>query len=240
MCGGLLLWPQYGGTTRRPNARGPRRTHAGDGDVREAGRLHGFTWQALAMGAAFSWFHTQCGNDVRCAWDAMHGVARQCRKSRRQFYRFSLGHRFACAARLDQRIECWGDLSGLRGDGNRKRATWISGYWSATAVATGDNYGCFLRADQQVLCFGMKASTGLNHAGMRASGQPVAMSVGSPMNQGFRRARTIAAGPHRACALSTGGSRWKCSFRKRPRETAHGFVFFASVTHSCAAPPPSA
>jgi len=107
------------------------------------------------------------------------------------FHRFSLGRRFACAVRLDRRIECWGDLSALRG-GKTTRTTWISGYWSATSLAVGDGYGCFLRADDQVLCFGTEPSMGLNQAGGRPKSEPKVMGV---------RAKALAAGPHHACAL---------------------------------------
>jgi len=79
----------------------------------------------------------------------------------------------------------------------------LSGYWSATAVVTGENYGCFLRADQKVFCFGTEASMGLNRAGMLATSEPLAMSVGDPSSEGYGRAWTIAAGPHHACARST-------------------------------------
>jgi len=122
------------------------------------------------------------------------------------FDRLALGNRFACAVRRDQRLECWGDLSGLRGDGKRQRSTWISGYWSALAVFTGDSYGCFVRADEQVLCFGTEPAMGLSRTGMLAQTEPRVLSIDSFGQRTPLRTAVLAAGPQHACALSGAGA----------------------------------
>ena len=115
------------------------------------------------------------------------------------FYAISLGDRFACAVRRDHRIECWGDLSALRGDGVRRRSTWVSGYWSATSVVVGSGFGCFIRADERAFCFGTEPSMGLLRAGILPNAQPIAIVGGAEREP--RRASVIAAGPHHACAF---------------------------------------
>ncbi len=135
------------------------------------------------------------GDDLQPHLGTLHGPA--------------LGRRFACAVRLDQRIECWGDLHGLRGDGNTKRSTWISGYWSATTVVVGETYGCFVRVDDRVACFGTEPAMGLDRAGIKAGSTPISMS--DPASEGGGRVAALAAGSHHACAvLATSGATVAC------------------------------
>ncbi len=110
----------------------------------------------------------------------------------------AVGERFACAVRLDRRIECWGDLHALRGDKNKERSTWISGYWSATAVHLGAAYGCFTRADDRVACFGTEPAMGLAGTGIKPGSEPLV--VGDPEGEGGGRVHALGVGPHHACA----------------------------------------
>jgi Regulator of chromosome condensation (RCC1) repeat len=119
------------------------------------------------------------------------------------FYSISLGDRFACAVRLDRRIECWGDLSGLRADGNRARSTWVSGIWNAISVVTGSSYGCFKRSDEHVQCFGTEAAMGLRRTGMAPNASASELSVAAFGVKKPFRAYELAAGAHHACAWSS-------------------------------------
>jgi len=117
----------------------------------------------------------------------------------------ALGERFLCALRLDRRVECWGDLSGLRGDHGSARSTWISGNWNATKLVVGRSFGCFIRVDQRVFCFGSEPAMGLRGAGMQAGAAPASVATidSGGERRSLRAVQTIGAGARHACAVGS-------------------------------------
>src|SRR5262249_7055628 len=99
------------------------------------------------------------------------------------------------------RIVCWGDLASLLGDGKHAHREVHSGYWSAKSIAVGDAFGCFIRVDGALLCFGSDQAMGLR-APKRGLGDPRLVTTGT------RPFCTLGAGARHACAIATGIVCW--------------------------------
>jgi alpha-tubulin suppressor-like RCC1 family protein len=96
---------------------------------------------------------------------------------------------YVCAAQADGLVKCW------NGSGS---ATTIAGMTGATRVAAGDNFGCAIKSDQSLWCWG-------NNAYGQLGDNTTMNRVGAAVLSGLTGVVDVVAGWHHVCARRSNG-----------------------------------